>query len=118
MTLRFAAEGWGWRVVEAAASADLLAVAAAERPDVCVIDVNMPGASFSQRLTALLSIDPDMAVVVLSGESRAPDEARDLNLPFLSKPIELATLARALETALATRQPAVHAGSRAPSWTA
>jgi DNA-binding NtrC family response regulator len=96
VSLRFALERQGYRVVEAPTTRELLDVARVERPAVCILDVQMPGVNLAFRLSSLRSLDPDMRFVVLSGLATLPVALVDLEMqhplvPFLRKPVDLAT---------------------------
>ncbi|MCY7411863.1 MAG: response regulator, partial [Salinibacterium sp.] len=72
MSLRFALESRGLRVVEVDDSVQLISNVVIERPVLCIIDVNMPGPSVVDRISAIREVSPSTAVLVISGEVIAP----------------------------------------------
>ncbi|HEX3815464.1 MAG TPA: response regulator transcription factor [Mycobacteriales bacterium] len=68
----------GWRVVgEAVSGEEALAAAAATRPRIVLMDINLPGINGIEATRRLLQADPDTAVVLLStyGRDDLPPEA-------------------------------------------
>jgi len=78
--------------------------AAAQRPDVVLLDITMPEVSGDEVLSRLLAIDPTVSVVMLTGNADE-DVARNLlrrgALDYVAKPFQLATLERVVATAVA-----------------
>ncbi len=97
----------GHRVVEAAGGDEALdAYPAAPRPDVVVLDLDMPGLSGEETLAQLMDLDPSAIVVMMSGH-RDRDRERKLRdggaVAFLRKPASMAQMLRAIERAAALR---------------
>jgi CheY-like chemotaxis protein len=86
--LRFALESQGYRVHEAADAHEVV-VASERRPDLVVLDVNMPGGTVHETLGRLRRRYSDLPILVLSGESSAPDDLPGGIVDFARKPIEL-----------------------------
>jgi DNA-binding NtrC family response regulator len=86
--LRMALESNGYSVFEAA---DALAVATAAdaRPDLVVLDINMPGGTVHETLGALRNRYPAMPILILSGHENAPQDLLSDRVDFARKPIEL-----------------------------
>jgi len=71
-----------------------------------LLDVRMPGMSGVDVVPEALHLDPDLAIVMLSGATDATSAAICMQrgaLDYLTKPIELAELAGAIERALRRR---------------
>jgi response regulator RpfG family c-di-GMP phosphodiesterase len=71
-----------------------------------LLDVHMPGVSGLDVVPEALEVDPDLAIVMLSGVTDAASAAICMQrgaFDYLTKPIELDDLARALERALKRR---------------
>jgi DNA-binding response OmpR family regulator len=98
---RVALEAEGWRVVEAADGQEALGRARAERPDVILLDVMMPGFS-GWRVAADVAADPrtvDVPVVFITGLGGRTEHLRGLELGavgYITKPFDPADLAPAL----------------------
>ena len=86
-----------------AAALELLRLQAG-RYDLVLTDILMPAMNGTELAARLLERDPLQAVVLMSGS--APSGVAEVGarqgLPVLKKPIDVATLARVLEQALAT----------------
>jgi response regulator RpfG family c-di-GMP phosphodiesterase len=71
-----------------------------------VCDVRMPGLSGVETLPRALALDPDLAVLMLSGVDDAPTASGAFAsgaMDYLTKPVELPALERAVERALHRR---------------
>lgn len=94
-----------------ASSADEgLALARAARPDLVLMDINLPGKSGADALRELRDDGDlcDVPVIAVSADARPDHVARMLELGFdayLTKPIDFAELDAALERHLAPRTP-------------
>lgn len=86
--LRMALELQGYRVLEAASAHDVIS-AAATRPDLVVLDINMPGGTVHDTLGGLRELHPGLPILVLSGESAPPTDLPVDVADFARKPIEL-----------------------------
>lgn len=86
--LRMALEAQGYRVLEAADASEVLSVAV-PRPDLVVLDINMPGGTVRETLGGLRELHPHLPILVLSGESVAPVDLPADAAEFARKPIDL-----------------------------
>ena len=69
----------GWQVVgEASSGEEAVALAAAIRPGVVLMDINLPGITGIEATRRILAADPDAAVVLVStyAADDLPDDAR------------------------------------------
>jgi two-component system, cell cycle sensor histidine kinase and response regulator CckA len=92
--------GAGASVIEAADGQEAVAVyaACATRPDLVILDLDMPKATGEQALASLRELDPDVRVIVMSGhhEDERERAARALGvMGFLRKPFNAVTLVTA-----------------------
>ncbi len=87
--------------VEAAEDGETALVKAAERTfDAILLDMAMPGLDGIQTLSGLLEINPDLQVILLTGQAtlRQAVEAMKLGaLDLLEKPVEIETLVARIE---------------------
>lgn len=81
-----------YEVVESGSGDDALALFARERPDLVVLDWNLPGRSGGEVLSELKSRRPDVPVIVLTADQRAQAPAADAFLLKPFSPIELLDL--------------------------
>jgi DNA-binding NarL/FixJ family response regulator len=97
-------EGAGLRVVaEASSTAEAVAAALAERPDLCLLAVQMPGNGISAAEQIRLAL-PEAKIVMLTSSSREEDLFAALRAGadgFLPKTISAQRLPRALEGVIA-----------------
>ena len=96
----------GYEVTSVAGGAEALDRLEAERFEVVLCDVRMPGMTGLDLLPQALERDPDLAIVMLTAVNDAPTATVALShgaLDYLMKPIELADLDRALRRALQKR---------------
>ena len=94
----------GYDVDVAHGGAAALIRAAAQRPDVVLLDVTMPDVSGDEVLNRLRAIDPTVAVVMLTGnadEDLARSFLRRGALDYVAKPFQLVTLETVVATAVA-----------------
>ncbi|WP_341485796.1 ATP-binding protein [Thioclava sp. GXIMD4215] len=83
----------GFQVVVAQNGAEALRLAPALRPDLAVLDITMPGMSGWEVAARLRALDPEMRVVMLSGNAHdSQAEGAGLQDGFLSKPVDLDAL--------------------------
>jgi DNA-binding NtrC family response regulator len=96
----FEREGWQVsRAIDAQTCADLYE---RDKPDVVVLDLDLPGLSGLKLLEVLRSRDPDATVVMLTGHGDIATAVEAMRLGaenFLTKPIELAHMGAAAERA-------------------
>jgi CheY-like chemotaxis protein len=94
----------GYEVEIARDGAEALRRAAAVRPDVVLLDINMPGVTGDEALNRLHAIDPTVPIIMLTANADE-DVARDLlrrgAMDYVTKPFELETLDRVVTTAVA-----------------
>ncbi len=95
---------------EAGTGREALALAAAEQPDVVLLDVRMPGMDGIEVAQHLRLIEPPPAVIFATAYDSYAIRAFDLHaVDYLLKPIRAARLQEALLRARAARQPPVEA---------
>jgi DNA-binding NtrC family response regulator len=73
-----------------------------EKPDVVVLDLNMPGMHGMEVLQKIKESYPSIQVIVLTGHGteKDADEARRLGgFDFLNKPVDIDTLAQKIKSA-------------------
>jgi two-component system OmpR family response regulator len=106
--LREAVTHFGYVVETVTTAEDALRVLPSFRPDVVLLDVTLPGISGEVLLEYLRAIEPQVPVIMVTGNS---DEALARRLltqgatDYLLKPFELARLGRVLGSAMARRRP-------------
>ena len=108
--LRMALTRLGYEVREAVDATETVAIARDDHPRLVVLDVNMPGGSVHSTLADLRELDPSVAVLVLSGESRPPADVLGPLCAFARKPIELEELVTHVDRLL-TAQAELQSGS-------
>ncbi|PYN06568.1 MAG: hypothetical protein DME02_15460 [Candidatus Rokuibacteriota bacterium] len=94
----------GYDVDVAHDGAAALIQAAAVRPDVVLLDINMPEISGDQVLDRLRALDPTVPIVMLTGnadENLARSFLHRGALDYVAKPFQLDTLERIVATAVA-----------------
>ena len=94
-------------VAQAASGPEALAMARAHTPDVCVLDLQMPGQDGISVAAELRTVLPDCRVVIVTGHGRAGHLKRALSAGvrgFLPKTVNAAVLAQVVRT--------VHTGGR------
>jgi response regulator RpfG family c-di-GMP phosphodiesterase len=82
----------GYDVSQAASGAEALMAVHAFRPTVMLLDINLPGMSGVEVLPEALELDPDLAIVMLTGASDAATATACLQrgaLDFVTKPFDL-----------------------------
>jgi two-component system OmpR family response regulator len=100
--LRLALTQAGYDVTEAANAVEAVAFARSHRPDLLVLDINMPGGLVGDTLSAVRAGDPDLPVLLLSGESGPPAELTGATVEFARKPISLDELLTRVSALLRT----------------
>lgn len=96
----------GYEVETAASAPEALAALGRDKFVLMVCDVRMPGLSGVEMIPRALRLDPDLAVLMLSGVNDAPTATGALAtgaLDYLLKPVELGDLRQAIERALHRR---------------
>jgi CheY-like chemotaxis protein len=104
--------GRGYRVATVQSGEAALAEVGRQSFDVVILDMVMPGMDGLQTLKELLKLDPDLAVIVLTGYASSSELTQALALgahDFLVKPADLESLLarvdQAVESRRAARQP-------------
>ncbi len=88
----------GWTVFRAADPTSCAETYERERPDVVMLDLQLPGLSGLRLLEVLRARDPDAAVIMLTGHGDIETAVEAMRLGaenFLTKPVELAHLSAA-----------------------
>jgi len=96
----------GYEVETAASGEEALIALDGGRFVAMLCDVRMPGLSGVETVPRALRIDPDLAILMLTGVNDAPTATTTLStgaLDYLLKPVELADLHQAIERALHRR---------------
>ena len=99
-------EGKGYRALVALDGYEALAVYEQERPDVVLLDMNMPGKDGLETLRDLKASDPEAAVfmVTAAAEGHLSTQARaEGALEYITKPISLDYLEAALQATIGLR---------------
>ncbi len=97
----------GFSVTTAADARDLVARVLADRPDVVLLDLKMPGVDGHQALATLHGAEPAVPVVVLTGHGSVADAVRAMQggaYDFLQKPTRTAILEQTLRRACEHRR--------------
>jgi len=97
----------GYDVETASSGEAALEVLAAGHFSLVLCDVRMPGLSGLEVVPRALQIDPDLAIMMLTGVNDAPTATGALAtgaIDYLLKPVELAELHQAIERALHRRE--------------
>jgi nitrogen regulation protein NR(I) len=101
-------------LLTASSAAEALATFAAERPDVVVLDINLPDASGLETFRRIHGIDPKIPVIFITGHGTMATAIEAMRLgayEYLLKPLELDQLSdlidRAFEISRLMRVPAV-----------
>ncbi len=93
----------GWQVSRASDSVTASDLYDRERPDIVLLDVNLPGSIGGLKILEVLRArDPDAAIIMLTGQSDLPTAVAAMQLGaenFLPKPVELSHLDAAAERA-------------------
>lgn len=78
-----------WTRIEAANADEALALAARERPDIALLDFNMPGRDGLALAAELRALAPDMPLAVISAniQDEIATRAREVDATFLPKPL-------------------------------
>jgi twitching motility two-component system response regulator PilH len=95
--------GLGHTTFEAADGVSGLRVIEAEKPDMVILDLNMPGQSGLETLTEIRKIDPALPVVILSADIQATTKFRCLEAgatAFANKPFEAEAFAALIRECL------------------
>ena len=86
-------ESDGWRVVaEAATAADLIHVAEATQPDLCIVDVSLHGMTGIEALPRIKALSPRTKIVVLTAFEAASTDATEAGADAVLTKAELTSL--------------------------
>jgi len=77
----------GYMVTEACDAVEVIRVAHSQRPDLVILDINMPGGTVHDTLGSLREVLPELPILVLSGELETPVDLLGVALDFARKPI-------------------------------
>jgi UDP-3-O-acyl N-acetylglucosamine deacetylase len=97
----------GHRALVTASGAEALEIYRREKPDVVFLDVWLPDRDGLETLQALRSLDPDAAVVMMSGHGTAATAVRAIKMgaqDYLEKPLSYAQAVGAMRAALEARR--------------
>jgi DNA-binding NtrC family response regulator len=92
----------GWTVHRAAEASACAEIYERERPDVVILDLDLPGLSGLRLLEVLLTRDADATIIMLTGHGDIATAVEAMRLGaenFLTKPVELAHMAQAAQRA-------------------
>lgn len=96
-------ESLGYEASPASTGPRGLALIADRRPDLVMLDLNMPGMSGQEVLDHLIRTDAQLPVLIITGNASADEEA-DLRrrgaVGLLRKPVAIVDLQRQIEAAL------------------
>lgn len=106
-------QGANFRVHTVWSGTQALQVSAARHFDLVMLDVNLPGLSGDQTLSALLNRDPALRVVMMSGLDHSERALEAGAAGFLLKPYRPWQVLQAVEQALRASPPA-HRSDREP----
>ncbi len=96
---------WGYVVQQAPDGVAALQVIEADRPDVILLDVAMPGLSGPEALPAIRALAPGVNVILVSGTPDVDMRALALGaFDYIVKPVDFNYLAQSLEAALAMKR--------------
>lgn len=99
-TIRHYAEERGMLVWETSDGLGALWIVQHQRPDLVLLDLNMPRLDGFETLRHIRAFDPSIEVVIITGDRNEETHARmtRLGLKFLLKPFQLADLDALFET--------------------
>jgi YesN/AraC family two-component response regulator len=92
----------GWQRVEAANAADALKAVQNEKPNIAIVDFNMPQRDGLDLVGDLRALTPDMPIGIISAnhQQEIVDRARALGATFLPKPLTETSLREFLTVAV------------------
>jgi YesN/AraC family two-component response regulator len=92
----------GWQRVEAANAADALKAVQNEKPNIAIVDFNMPQRDGLDLVGDLRALTPDMPIGIISAnhQQEVVDRARALGASFLPKPLTEKSLREFLTVAV------------------
>jgi len=90
-----------WPRVEAGSAADALEAVKQEKPDIAIVDFNMPHKDGLDLAVDLRALTPDMPIGIISAnhQQQVVDRARALGASFLPKPLTEQSLREFLKAA-------------------
>lgn len=99
--------GQNWGIETATSGQEAVTKAFANRPDVVILDINMPGMSGVEVLKRILASDPSIAVIMLTGneDSRVAGEVLSAGaVAYAPKPLNFQYLDHLIGAALTERK--------------
>lgn len=93
----------GYQVTTAVDGADALPCVIEQRPDLVLLDVDMPRLRGVEALVAILALSPTTRVIMMSGKADLEEAKRALAagaFDYVTKPFDLAYLDQAIRTAV------------------
>lgn len=90
-----------WQRVEAGSATDALKAAKQEKPDIAIVDFNMPNKDGLDLAVDLRALTPNMPIGIISAnhQQQVVDRARALGASFLPKPLTEQSLREFLKAA-------------------
>jgi CheY-like chemotaxis protein len=90
-----------WTPIEAANAEEAVGMMSSERPDIAMVDFNMPGKDGLTLAADLRSLRPDMPVAVVSAniQREIVERATSVGATFLAKPVTEQSLTAFIATA-------------------
>jgi CheY-like chemotaxis protein len=90
-----------WTPIEAANAEEAVGLMSSERPDIAMVDFNMPGKDGLTLAADLRSLRPDMPVAVVSAniQREIVERATSVGATFLAKPVTEQSLTAFIATA-------------------
>ena len=91
---------FGYRAVGAATTAEASAAYARETPKLVLVDVQLEHSTSREFVERVLQLRPAPPIILVSGSGPAAEMGRELGLPLISKPFDMAQLIEQVDRAL------------------